>query len=262
MKIVRFNESKNIHVRYGELVDQSVLEIDGSPYDGVRRSGRSYPLESVKLHVPCEPTNVIAAGANYMDHIREVGIKPLSEPIFFIKPTSSLAAQGDPIEYPPQSRRVDYEGELAVVIKRPLRRAAESAVLESILGYTCANDVTARDIQNDQGNLIRVTHAKAFDTFCPVGPWLVTDLDTSALDIKTIVNGVTKQAGNTKNMLFGIAALISYFSHVMTLAAGDVILTGTPAGIGPVQPGDEVSVSIQGIGVLTNPVVTRPTAKG
>jgi 2-keto-4-pentenoate hydratase/2-oxohepta-3-ene-1,7-dioic acid hydratase in catechol pathway len=257
MRIARFSDVPEAPVRYCVVEGDRVREMSGDPFGAFTLSQTSWALEDIKLHPPCVPKNVIACGANYLDHIREVGIEPPAEPVFFIKPAASLIAQGEAIEYPPQSKRVDYEGELAVVLKRALKRVSPAEVRDSILGYTCANDVTARDIQNDQGNLIRVTHAKAFDTFCPVGPWLVTDLDASALAIATTVNGKTRQAGNTRDMLFGIDQLISYISHVMALEAGDLILTGTPAGIGPVLPGDEVAVTIEGIGTLSNLVVAR-----
>jgi 2-keto-4-pentenoate hydratase/2-oxohepta-3-ene-1,7-dioic acid hydratase in catechol pathway len=257
MKIVRYKDPSDGKAKYGVLEGDVVYETEGVPYERISRTGKSCLLVEAKLLVPCEPINIIACGANYLDHIREVGIRPLKEPVFFIKPSASLIAHGEPIEYPPQSTRVDYEGELAVVLKRSLRRASPDSVADSILGYTCSNDVTARDIQNDQGNLIRVTHAKAFDTFCPVGPWLVTDLNTKSLSLTTTVNGTTRQSGNTKDMLFSIPELLSYVSHVMSLEAGDLILTGTPAGIGAVVPGDEVAVTIEGIGTLRNRVIAR-----
>jgi 2-keto-4-pentenoate hydratase/2-oxohepta-3-ene-1,7-dioic acid hydratase in catechol pathway len=173
----------------------------------------------------------------------------------FIKPSTSVIGPGEDIIYPPMSRRVDYEGELAVVIKNRMKDVTESRVYENILGYTCSNDVTARDLQERD---IQWTRSKSFDTFCPIGPWIETDADPGCLKIHTLLNGKVVQSSNTSHLLFPVNKLISFISHVMTLNPGDVILTGTPAGVGPMNPGDTVEIAIEGIGSLKNTVRCHP----
>jgi 2-keto-4-pentenoate hydratase/2-oxohepta-3-ene-1,7-dioic acid hydratase in catechol pathway len=210
-------------------------------------------LDQVKLLPPCEPNTIVCIGRNYREHAAETGSEVPSEPLIFLKPTTSLIAHGDAIVYPTWvSSHVDHEGELAVVIGRTCRRVREDEALDYVLGYTIANDVTARDLQRKDGQWSR---AKGFDTFCPLGPVLVEDIDPTDLAIETRVNGVVKQHARTSDLIFPIPRLISHISDVMTLHHGDVILTGTPAGISPMQPGDVVEVEIEGIGVLRNPLV-------
>ncbi len=210
-------------------------------------------LDQVKLLPPCEPRTIICIGRNYREHAAEQNAEVPKEPLLFLKPITSLIADGDPIIYPSWvSSHVDHEGELAVVIGRTCRRVREADALEYVLGYTIANDVTARDLQHKDGQW---TRGKGFDTFCPLGPVLVEDIDPSDLAIETRVNGVVKQHARTSDLIFPIPRLISHISDVMTLHPGDVILTGTPAGISPMQPGDVVEVEIEGIGVLRNPIV-------
>ena len=214
--------------------------------------GRRYPLKDVKLLAPCAPTKIIGIGRNYADHAAEFGSDLPKEPLLFLKAPSALNDPDGDIVYPRQSRRVDYEGELAVVIARRCRNVSKAHAHDVILGYTICNDVTARDLQESDGQW---TRAKGFDTFAPLGPWIVTDLDPAATRVQTRLNGVVKQDCATSKMIFDVPSLIEYISAALTLEPGDVISTGTPSGVGPMQPGDVVSVEIDGIGVLTNRVV-------
>jgi len=235
----------------------SVAEIAGHPFgpgpEDVRLTGAHYPLDDVRLLAPILPSKVVAIGRNYAEHARELGNEPPAEPLIFLKPSTAVVGPGDAIVRPvPVSKRVDYEGELAIVFGRLCRDVPEARVPEVIFGYTCANDVTARDLQARDGQW---TRAKGFDTFCPLGPWIETGLDPAALRLTTTVNGEIKQDSRTSLLIHGIATLVSYVTGVMTMLPGDVLLTGTPAGVGPVTAGDSVSVWIEGIGTLTNRVV-------
>jgi 2-keto-4-pentenoate hydratase/2-oxohepta-3-ene-1,7-dioic acid hydratase in catechol pathway len=203
------------------------------------------------LLAPCQPTKIVAIGQNYAEHAAELGHEAPAEPILFLKPPSAVIGPEAAILYPALSQRVDYEAELAVVIGKPAWRVPAEHALNHVLGYTCGNDVTARDLQQTDSQW---TRAKGFDTFCPLGPWIVTELDVSQLRIQCRVNGHLRQDGNTGQMVHPVPRLIAYISQVMTLNPGDVILTGTPAGIGPVQPGDQIEVEIENIGTLVNPV--------
>ena len=235
-----------------------VTELMGHPFgvgDGsIRLTGSRYPLADVRLLAPVLPSKVIAIGKNYADHAREMGGEPPDDPVIFLKPSTAVVGPREPIVYPAQvSERVDFEGELAVVIGRLCRHVPPARVPEVIFGYTCANDVTARDLQARDGQWAR---AKGFDTFCPLGPWIETDVDPADLELTTIVNGEIRQNSRTSLLLHDVPALVTYVSTVMTLLPGDVLLTGTPAGVGSLKDGDEVSVTIEGIGTLTNGVVT------
>lgn len=205
------------------------------------------------------PTKIVLVGLNYADHARELGMDIPEEPVIFLKPPSSVICEGGCIEYPEGVRRLDYEGELAVVIGKTARAVRPRDADAYIAGYTCLNDVTARDIQSRDGQW---TRAKSFDTFCPVGPHLVADIDTSHLDIRTSVNGVVKQESNTRNLIFPVRRIVAFVSRVMTLFPGDIISTGTPPGVGPLSVGDRVCVEIEGIGCLCNNVVYSKTRKG
>lgn len=200
---------------------------------------------------PCEPTKIVAVGRNYAEHARELGNEAPAEPIIFLKPPSAILAPNGTIVRPPQSQRVDFEGELAMVLSRRARNVARAQWRDVVLGFTCANDVTARDLQKKD---VQFTRGKGFDTFCPIGPCVETDLDPSSLAISTRVNGDVKQNGNTNQMIFDCGFIIEFITSVMTLEAGDVILTGTPSGVGPLAAGDTVEVEIEGIGVLRNVV--------
>ncbi len=270
MRIARF--SIDGHVAYGALGqartqtgapggpapgEDVVAELEGHPFvagpGGIRLTGSRHRLADVRLLAPVIPSKVVAVGRNYADHARETGGDPPPWPVLFLKPSTSVCGDGDVIRYPvAQSQRVDYEGELAVVISRLCRDVPAEQAPGVILGYTCANDVTARDLQERDGQW---TRAKGFDTFCPLGPWIETDADPADLELTTTVNGEIRQHARTSALLRDVNSLVAYASSVMTLLPGDVLLTGTPAGAGPLKAGDEVCVTIENIGTLTNRVV-------
>lgn len=236
-----------------------IAELRGHPFSpgkgGVQFSGATFPLHDVRLLAPVLPSKVVAVGRNYADHAREMGGEPPAEPVLFLKPSTAVVGHGDPIAYPVKlTQRVDYEGELAVIIGRLCREVPAAQAAEVIFGYTCANDVTARDLQARDGQW---TRAKGFDTFCPLGPWIETDADPADLELTTVVNGEVRQQARTSQLLCDVPALVEYVSTVMTLLPGDVLLTGTPAGVGPLEDGDEVSVTIENVGSLRNTVVNR-----
>ncbi len=243
---------------------QTISELHGHPFGidpaGVRLTGQRYPLAEVRLLAPVLPSKVVAVGRNYAEHVREM--RELSgqpqlprEPVLFLKPSTSVTGPGDRIAYPVKlTDRVDYEGELAVIIGRLCRDVPKDRAEDVIFGYTCANDVTARDLQLRDGQW---TRAKGFDTFCPLGPWMETGTDPSDLGITTTVNGEVRQHARTRELLWDVPSLIEYVRAGMTLLPGDVLLTGTPEGVGPLADGDEVSVTIESIGTLTNKVVIR-----
>ncbi|MGH9424480.1 MAG: fumarylacetoacetate hydrolase family protein [Thermoanaerobaculia bacterium] len=208
-------------------------------------------LSGATLLAPVVPPKIVAVGRNYAEHAKELGNEAPSEPIIFLKPPTAILPPNATIIRPPQSQRVDFEGELAIVIGKTARNIQRSDWRDVVLGFTCANDVTARDLQKKD---VQFTRGKSFDTFCPLGPCIETDLDPSALSLRTRVNGETKQDGNTRDMVFDCAFIIEFVTSVMTLEPGDVILTGTPAGVGPLVSGDRVEVEIEGIGVLRNVV--------
>lgn len=208
-------------------------------------------LSELKLKSPCVPSKIVAVGLNYRDHAQELNQKIPENPILFLKPKSAVIGPGEPIILPSQSQRVDYEAELAVVISRRAKNVKPEKACDYILGYTCFNDVTARDLQVKDGQW---TRAKSFDTFAPIGPWIETELDPSHLQIQAILNGKIVQNSNTENLIFSVPDLIAFISSVMTLEPGDVIATGTPSGIGPMKPGDEIMIKVEEIGELINPV--------
>jgi 2-keto-4-pentenoate hydratase/2-oxohepta-3-ene-1,7-dioic acid hydratase in catechol pathway len=231
----------------------TVAEIDGHPFGQIRFTGQRWALADVRLLSPILPSKVVCVGRNYAEHAAEHGSDVPTEPLLFLKPSTSVIGPNDAIRLPPQSSRVEHEAELAVVIGPPgARRADRIAAQRAVFGYTCANDVTARDLQRSDGQW---TRAKGFDSFCPLGPWINTDLDVSDLEVRCEVNEEVIQLGRTKDMVFDVPAIVSYVSHVMTLLPGDVILTGTPAGVGPIVAGDVVAVRVDGIGELMNPVL-------
>ncbi|WP_285696039.1 fumarylacetoacetate hydrolase family protein [Actinomadura sp. NBRC 104412] len=253
MRIARFTTDEG--VSFGVVEENTVAAIAAHPFGELTFTGLRYPMADVRLLAPILPSKVIAIGRNYAEHAREMGGEVPDEPVIFGKPSTAVIGPGEAIAYPGKlSERVDYEGELAVVIGRLCREVPAARAGEVILGYTCANDVTARDLQRKDGQW---TRAKGFDTFCPLGPWIETEADPSDLAVRTTVNGVTKQDARTSLLLHDVPTLVEYVSQVMTLLPGDVILTGTPAGVGPLEIGDEVTVSIEGIGELTNRVIAR-----
>jgi len=247
MKIVRFAaQGKTL---YGILDGRIVRAIAGKPFRTLKETRVSYHLDDIRLLAPCAPSKIVAVGVNYKSHALEMGSKLPAEPLIFLKPSTAVIGPEDKIVYPPSTKQLDYEGELGVVIGRKAWSVSEEKARDYIFGYTCFNDVTARDLQRSDGQW---TRGKGFDTFAPFGPWVETELDDTNLPIETLVNGRVVQKGNTSDLIFGVHRLVSFVSKVMTLLPGDVIATGTPGGIGPMQPGDTVEVKIGPIGSLRN----------
>jgi 2-keto-4-pentenoate hydratase/2-oxohepta-3-ene-1,7-dioic acid hydratase in catechol pathway len=250
MKIVRFRAGDKI--RYGVLEGSHIVEYAGTPYGSFKKARKKYLLSQAVLLSPVVPSKIVAVSLNYREHAEEMNARVPPEPCIFLKPLSALCGPDDPIVFPPQSRRVDYEGELAIVMKKRCHLVTAERAREYVLGYTCLNDVTARDLQERDG---QPTRAKAFDSFCPIGPCIATDIDPNGVDLETYVNGERRQASNTKHLICPVEDLVARVSAVMTLLPGDVIATGTPSGIGPLHPGDKVEVRIESIGGLKNPVI-------
>ncbi|TCJ99270.1 fumarylacetoacetate hydrolase family protein [Nocardia alba] len=238
----------------GDGSDAVAKEIAEHPFGSPTFTGRSWPLADIRLLAPILASKVICIGKNYAAHAAEMGGQAPVDPVIFIKPNTSIIGPNASIILPPSSSQVDYEGELAVVIGRPCKDVVAAKAAEVILGYTIANDVTARDQQRHDGQW---TRAKGYDTFCPLGPWIETALDPSDLEITTEVDGEVRQRSRTSLLLHDIPKIIEWISSVMTLLPGDVILTGTPEGVGPLHAGQNVSVTVEGIGTLTNPVATK-----
>ncbi len=250
MRLVRFQlEERAV---YGILRDDTIEEIAGDPFGDLRTVKRFYDLSRVKLLAPCSPSKIIAVGLNYRDHAKELGFSIPENPVLFLKPPTAVIGPDDLIKYPAMSKQVDYEAELGIVIKGRSGNVQPARARDHILGYTCANDVTARDLQKKDGQW---TRAKSFDTFCPVGPWIETGLNPDDLQIEAYLNNKRRQFSRTSQFVFPVNDLVSFISQVMTLEPGDLIITGTPSGIGPMQPGDEIEVRIEGIGSLRNRVV-------
>jgi len=251
MKIYRYQYKNKAF--WAVLKEETLFPIQGSPFREFKIKGEGVPVSRVSLLAPAEPTKIVAVGANYRNHAQEMARPLPEEPLLFLKPPSAVVGPNDIIVYPRMARRVDYEGELAVVVKKRARNLSdEERVEDYILGYTCLNDVTARDLQQKDGQF---TRSKSFDTFAPIGPCIATDVDPSRLRLKTFLNGKLKQSSSTKNLIFPVPFLLRFISRIMTLNPGDVISTGTPAGIGPMSPGDRVDVQIEGIGTLSNTVM-------
>lgn len=235
----------------------TAVEISGIQVATPEFTGRRWPLADVRLLAPILPSKVVCIGRNYAEHAAELGNEVPANPIIFLKPSTSIIGPNVPIELPPSSNRVDFEGELALVVGVPCRDVPAARANSVLLGYTVANDVTARDQQQQDGQW---TRGKGHDTFCPLGPWIETAIDVSDVGLRTELDGEVKQDSRTSLLLHGIGALIEWITAVMTLRPGDVVLTGTPAGVGPMKAGQTVSVTIDGIGTLTNPVIDRPSA--
>ena len=252
MRLVRFLIDGR--TAYGVLEADRVNELDGDLFGALKTLNTSYPLSHVRLLAPCRPSKIIAVGLNYRDHAKELGFPIPESPIIFLKPPSSVIGPGDAIVFPAMSAQVDHEAELGVVIKERARGVSPGQAKDHILGYTCANDVTARDLQKKDGQW---TRAKSFDTFCPIGPWIENELDPDDLLVESYLNKEQKQSSRTSRLIFTMDSLVSFISHVMTLEPGDLIITGTPAGIGPMKPGDEIEVRIEGIGSLRNRVIAE-----
>jgi 2-keto-4-pentenoate hydratase/2-oxohepta-3-ene-1,7-dioic acid hydratase in catechol pathway len=231
----------------------TVAAIDGHPFGELRFTGERWAVADVRLLSPILPSKVVCVGRNYADHAAEHGAEVPAEPLLFLKPSTSVIGPHDAIRLPPQSKRVEHEAELAIVIGPPgARRADQAAAQRAIFGWTAANDVTARDLQRADGQW---TRAKGFDSFCPLGPWIATGVEMADREVRCEVNDEVRQLGRTKDMIFDPVTLVSYVSHVMTLLPGDVVLTGTPAGVDVLNHGDTVTVRVEEIGELTNPIV-------
>jgi 2-keto-4-pentenoate hydratase/2-oxohepta-3-ene-1,7-dioic acid hydratase in catechol pathway len=250
MKFVRFQNKGE--VSYGIWEGDFVREISGSIFGDFQVRSEKFPLGEVRLLAPVAPSKVLCVGLNFRDHIAELGDPTPKFPSHFLKSPTSIIGPEDPVMYPRIARRVDYEGELGAVIKHKAKDITEEEALKHVLGYTCFNDVTERELTRVQGQLIR---SKGFDTFGPLGPCIATDLDPTKLTVQTYLNGRKVQEGYTGNMVFSVAFLVHYLSQCMTLYPGDVISVGTPGGIGPMKVGDTVEVKIEGIGILRNSII-------
>lgn len=253
MRIIRFEYEDSLP-QYGWVYEDKVGTIDGSPFGEFLRSEVDVPFENVKLLTPVTPSKVVCVGRNYAAHAEEHDADVPEVPLLFLKPPSSVIGPGENIVLPPQSSKVEHEAELGVVIGKQARWLSPENALDAVLGYTVANDVTARDLQRRDGQW---TRGKGFDTFCPVGPWIDTEFDPTEALITCHVNDDLRQMGSTRDMVFNIRQLLAFITSVMTLEPGDLVLTGTPAGVGPLEAGDQVAITIEGLGDLTNQVVAE-----
>lgn len=250
MKLVRFQKDDKPY--YGFLNKDKVYQFNEEQSDPSNPVAAAYPENSVQLLAPCVPTKIIGVGLNYTDHAKELGFPIPQEPLIFIKPSTCAIGSMEPIRIPAVSRQVDYEAELAVVIGRTARNIAPDQVEYHVMGYTCFNDVTARDLQKKD---VQFTRSKSFNTFAPIGPWIETECDPTNLKVESYLNGELRQSASTDQLIFGVKELVSFISHIMTLIPGDVIATGTPFGVGPLTAGDTIEIRIEGIGSLINPVI-------
>ena len=247
MRIARL--TNNGQTLWASLEGDTARPFEGSPFvEGARLSDAAAPFRQEDLRAPVTPSKIVCVGRNYAAHARELGHEVPAEPLLFLKAPSALLGPGGTVVLPPESARVEHEAELGVVVGRRLRRASRDQAREAVFGYTCVCDVTARDLKKKDGQWSR---AKGFDTFCPVGPWIETDLDPSDLPVRCLVDGEVRQDGRTSQMLFDVPTLLAYVSQAMTLEPGDLVVTGTPEGVGPLAAGNRLSVVIEGIGELT-----------
>jgi len=253
MRILRF-KTVDKSPRFGWLYEDRIGELDGDPFGAYRRLDPDIPVDSVKLLPPVQPGKIICVGRNYEAHAKEHGNSVGEIPILFLKPGTSLTGSGDPIVLPAQSQQVQHEAELAVVVGKHGRWIQPETAMDHVFGYTIANDVTARDLQRSD---VQWTRGKGFDTFCPLGPWIETDFDPADVLITCRVGDELRQMASTRDMVFTIPQLIVFISSIMTLESGDLILTGTPAGVGDLLEGSTVSITIEGLGTLTNPVISE-----
>lgn len=251
MRIVRYL-SNDDSPRYGWVLDDLLGDILGSPYEQYQRQEAKQPVDSARLLAPVSPSKIVCIGRNYVAHAKEHDAEVPEVPLIFLKPPSAVIGPGENIVLPPQSQQVEHEAELVLVMRKRCRWVSPNEAVDYILGYTIGNDVTARDLQFRDGQW---TRAKGFDTFCPLGPWIETKFDPADAMITCHVNDEMRQMASTRDMVFDVKQLIAYISSIMTLEAGDVIMTGTPAGVGPLNPGDVATVSIEGLGALSNPVL-------
>ncbi|MGD0612638.1 MAG: fumarylacetoacetate hydrolase family protein [Anaerolineales bacterium] len=253
MRLVRY-QLKNEPACYGWILEDKVGPIQGSIYGEYRRMEAKIQLSNVHLLAPAQPSKIICIGRNYAEHAKEQNAEVLNVPLLFLKPPSAILDPGDPILLPRQSKQVEHEAELVAVIGKRGRAVTAEQASEYILGYTIGNDVTARDLQRADGQW---TRGKGFDTFCPFGPWIDTEFDASDALITCKVNGQPRQMASTRDLVFNVTTLVAFISSVMTLEPGDLIFTGTPAGVGPLEAGDTVEVEIEGLGRLSNPVAAQ-----
>jgi 2-keto-4-pentenoate hydratase/2-oxohepta-3-ene-1,7-dioic acid hydratase in catechol pathway len=251
MRLVRFRYGDRIATGAAEFDSDTIRVLQGTFFEDPVPTGEEVPFDDVRLLAPVLPSKVVCVGKNYAAHAAEFGLDVPEEPLLFLKPSTAVIGPHDPIHLLPISNRVDYEGELAVVIGRLARNVRAEEAFRVILGYTCGNDVTLRDLQHANDQWAR---AKGFDGSCPLGPWIETDLDPTDVRVETRVNGDIRQAGQSSDMVFGVATLVEYVTEFMTLLPGDVILTGTPEGVGRLAAGDLVEVEVDGVGTLSNPV--------
>lgn len=254
MRFVRY-QVKNTPPRYGWVLEDQVGPVEGDPLGEFRRLEATLPLAAVRLLPPILPSKIVCIGRNYAAHAREHDADIPEVPLIFLKPPSSIIGHGDTILLPPQSQQVEHEGELVVVIGKKCRWVPLEEARSVIFGYTAGNDVTARDLQRRDGQW---TRGKGFDTFCAYGPWIETDFDPSDALVTCHVNGEMRQMASTQDLIFNVNQLIAFISSVMTLEPGDLVFTGTPAGVSPLLPGDTVEVKVEGIGTLSNPVAAEP----
>ncbi len=250
MRYVRVEVSGG--ARWGVIRDVEVLTLQGTPYEELVYDGGAFPLEACTLLAPCTPSKIVCVGKNYADHAREMGGEPPGFPVLFLKGPNTVNRPGGTIHAPAFVGRLDYEGELAVVIRRRAKDIKAENFADYILGYACLNDVTARDVQQHDGQW---TRGKSMDGFCPIGPWVTDEVNPEALELETRLNGKVVQRGNTTQFLAKIPQLLEFITASMTLEPGDVVATGTPAGIGPMKPGDVVEVELEGIGILRNQIL-------
>ncbi|HPY37392.1 MAG TPA: fumarylacetoacetate hydrolase family protein [Clostridia bacterium] len=250
MKLCRAANEKETF--YAQIEGDVLKRLSGDLFNEPRFDGREYPLSEIRLLAPVMPSKIVCLGKNYVDHAMEVDEVIPDEPLLFLKPPSSVIDPESEILWPKQSRRVDFEAELAVVIGKTCKDVQLGEASKVIFGYTCLNDVTARDLQGRDGQW---TRSKSFDTFCPIGPWIETELDPNNLRVQSRLNGTIKQDASTASLIFDVDKLVHFITQVMTLVPGDIIATGTPAGIGPMRHGDIVEVEVQGIGILRNKVI-------
>lgn len=245
-----------IHARsfVGGVCEDHVLPLMGDFFGSLRVCGDAIAISEVRLLPPIRPSKVVGIGSNYKKHIAEMGRPTPSVPKIFLMPSTAVIGHRQAILLPPKTQRVDHEAELGVVIGRQAHRVSTRDAMNYVFGFTCVNDVTARDFQKQDQVF---TRGKGFDSFCPIGPWILPSKENISRKVTCHVNGELRQDGNTSDLLFSVPELVSFVSHVMTLLPGDIIATGTPSGVGPIHPGDEVSVMVEGIGTLCNPVVAR-----
>lgn len=254
-RIVRYESGGAVH--YGHMDGETIQRMNGTPFEGLTQSGTSDQVDTVRVLAPIEAPRIFGVGANYIAHIAEMGMETPTRPMLFMKPSTSVVGPGDPVVLPLEGGVTHYEAELAVVIGKTARRIAAEDADDVILGYTCANDISERVIQKEEMDQGCLLIGKGYDSFCPLGPVIATGLDPSDLLLKARLNGETRQSSRTSDLLFSVPELVSYLSRAITLQPGDVIITGTPSGVGEIAPGDVMDIELEGVGVLTNPVVSE-----